>query len=288
MRRIYNAVVGILLIIAAVMGLVMSVGGIIGLGSVYTRVEATVKQQLTLLDQALVTTGEGLKTASVSITQTQATLSSIQGTLDSSATAINDIVPAVEAVGGVIGTQLPSTLQDSSKALTAFADTAAVIDKVMGVITSLPFVSIPAYNPDVPLAKSVTNVRDSISGFGSNLQDIQSSLTKTATNLKAIQGEVGGVSTAMAGLGGSLDGAVSVLASYQEIVADLRNQVDAANKGVAEALRWAQTVVTIALIWLGITSLGLLTLGWDLVQRSREHRHEAGEEPAAPEPAPAA
>jgi hypothetical protein len=75
----------------------------------------------------------------------------------------------------------------------------------------------------------------------------------------------------MAGLGESLDGAVKVLASYQGIVADLRNQVDAVNQGFADALRWAQIAATLALIWLGITSLGLLTLGWDLFQRDRKH-----------------
>jgi hypothetical protein len=290
MRRIYNAVVGILLIIAAVMGLVMSVGGIIGLGSVYTRIESNVKQQLTLLDQALVTTNEGLKTASDSVVQTQATLTSIQGTLDGSGKALNDIVPAVDAVGGVIGTKIPSALEGATKALTGFADTAAMIDKVMGVVSSIPFISIPAYNPQVPLAKSITDVRDSIGGFGGNLQDIETSLGKTSSNLKEIQGEVAGVSTAMAGLGTSLDGAVKVLASYQEIMGNLREQVDAATQGVSEALRWAQIVVTIALIWLGIASLGLLTLGWDLFQRSREQkRHEDAQvEPAPVEPAPAA
>jgi hypothetical protein len=272
MRRIYNSVVGILLIIAAVTGLIVSIGGIIGIGAVHDRVDSAIKHQLALFDQALTATDQGLRTASTSVTQSKATLTSIKGTIDGSATAMDDIVPAVEAMGSVIGTQLPSTVEGATKALTTFASTAAVIDKVMGVVTALPFVSIPAYNPDVPLAESVTKFRDSIGDLGTKLQDIQGGLSKTAANLGTVRGEVQGVGTALGGLNDSLAGTVEVLASYQRIVADLRAQVDAATKGLEDALRWARIVATFALLWLGIASLGLLTLGLDLVQRNRAPR----------------
>ncbi len=218
------------------------------------------------------TTDAGLRTASESVAQSQAILTSIKGTLDDSTTAITDIVPAVQAMAGVVGTQLPSTLDGATKALTVFADTAGVIDKVMGVITALPFVSIPAYNPDVPLAQSVTNVRDSVGDLGTKLSAIETGLDKTAANLDSIRGEVSGVGTGLDGLGQSLDGTVEVLASYQKIVADLRTQVDAAVTGVENALRWVRIAAIFALLWLGIASLGLLTLGWDLLKRNREQR----------------
>ncbi len=267
MRRIYDIVVGVLLLVAAVTGFVLSIGGIIGLGAVQGRIESSLNHQLGLLDQALSATDAGLRTASDSVKQSQATLASIQGTMDSSATSIDDIIPAVEAMGGVIGTQLPDMLDGAANALTGFADTAGVIDKVMGVLTSVPFIDIPAYDPNVPLSESVTKVRDSVGGLGDRLQDIDTSLTNTATNLKEVRGEMSGVSTALGGLGESLNGAVEVVGSYQEIVADLRSQVDMVSQGITDALRWARVVVTIILFWLAIASLGLLTLGWDLLHR---------------------
>ena len=75
----------------------------------------------------------------------------------------------------------------------------------------------------------------------------------------------------------SLSGTVEVLSSYQEIVADLRTQVDAATKGIEDALRWARIAATFVLIWLGIASLGMLIQGWELSAgtRSREGLNSA-------------
>ncbi len=270
MHRTLNSVIGILLMIAAVVGLVASIGGIVVLGSVHARIDSGVKHQLALLDQALTATDSGLRTASASVAQSQATLSSLQSTIGGSAGAIDDIVPAVQAMGGVVGSQLPGALEGATKALTTFANTAAVIDRVMGVLESVPFVNIPAYDPDVPLAESVSNVRDSVAGLGADLRDIQTGLDKTATNLNAVRGEVSGVSTALGGLETSLAGTVDVLSSYQEIVGDLRSQVDAANQGIEDALRWARIVATLVLAWVGIASLGMLVQGWYILQSRRE------------------
>lgn len=269
MHRIFNSVVGVLLILAAVVGLAVSIGGIVALGSAQARIDSGVKHQLALLDQALTAADAGLRTASASVTQSQDTLKSIGGTIESSATAIDDIVPAIQAMGGVVGTQVPGALDGAREALTTFANTAGVIDRVLGVLESVPFVDIPAYNPDVPLAESVTNVRDSVAGLGANLHDIQTGLDKTATNLRAVRGEVSGVGAALSGLETSLGGTVEVLASYQEIVADLRTQVDAVNKGITAALRGARILATLALVWVGIASLGMLAQGWTLLERRR-------------------
>lgn len=270
MRHIYNFVVGVLLIVAAIIGLVFSIGGLFGLQAVQERVQSGLQRQLGLLDQALSATDAGLQTATASVTQSQAILASIGGTVGGSTAAIDDIVPAVETMSEMVGSELPATLEDATQALTTFADTAEVIDRVMTLLGSLPLVNLPAYSPDVTLNESVTNLRDSVDDLGGTLQVMQAGLDKTATNLRDIRGEMSGVGTALDGLADSLNGAVATLSSYQEIMADLAAQLDQVENGLESGLRWARIVATGFLLWFGIASLGLLTLGWDLLKRNRE------------------
>jgi ABC-type transporter Mla subunit MlaD len=269
MRRTFNTLVGSLLIIAATIGLVVSFAGIIGLGPFYNQLTSGVTHQLALLDQALTATDAGLRTAATSVAQTQSALTSIQGTVDSSASAIDDIVPSIEAMGEVVGDQLPATLTGATGSLASFASTAAVIDQLMSVLGAVPLFSLPDYDPDVSLAESVTGFRESLEGLPEKLTQVQIGLEETAGNLQDIRGEVTAVGGALSGLSGSLDGTVEVLDSYQEVVADLRGQVDAAGGGIEDALRNARVLLVIVLAWLGIASLGLLTQGWELLHRRR-------------------
>lgn len=269
MRRTFNTIVGSLLIIAAVIGLVVSFAGLLGLGRVQSRLAAGATHQLDLLDQALTTTESGLRTAEASLAQTQTALSSIRGTVDTSAAAVDDMVPSIETMSDVVGEQLPATLENATQSLSSFAGTAGVIDQLMSVLSAVPLLSIPDYNPDVSLAESVTAFRKSLEGMPEKLVEMQTGLDQTAANLQEIRGEVAGVGESLTGLSESLDGTVDVLDGYQEVVADLRGQIDTASAGIDSVLRLVRVVLFIVLTWLGLASLGLLTQGWDLLHRER-------------------
>jgi hypothetical protein len=67
----------------------------------------------------------------------------------------------------------------------------------------------------------------------------------------------------------SLQSAESVLEEYQEIVADLQEQMSGVRKELPRWLSWMQIGVSLVLIWLGIAQIGLITQGWELVARGR-------------------
>jgi hypothetical protein len=70
-------------------------------------------------------------------------------------------------------------------------------------------------------------------------------------------------------IGASMADAESVLAKYQEIVGELRGEVAKVRRDLPGWLSALRLGISLVLLWLGIAQIGLLTQGWELIQRSR-------------------
>jgi methyl-accepting chemotaxis protein len=269
MRRILVRIIGISLIVAGILGLVFSAVALVALIRVQKNVEAAAAQQLDLMQRALVATHDGLQVADTSLGQASDTVRSLEATIGGMASTVEGALPAFDAVSGLLGESLPSTVETAQQTLRSAATGAGFIDDFLKAVSAIPFIGTMAYTPEESLSQGLGTTADSLDGIPAALRSAQSGLTATSTNLPALGGLFGEIANNVGQIAASLDTGLSVLTQYQGVIADLQKSVAWVQQALPDWLRWLRWGVSLLLIWLGVAQFALITQGWELVGRSR-------------------
>jgi uncharacterized phage infection (PIP) family protein YhgE len=269
MKRILTRTLGIALIAAGVAGLVFSILGLIALVRLEQRVGSAAMEQVELVDQTLTATAEGLALAETSLAQAASAAGSLESAMAGVSQAVGDATPTLDSVAQFLGEQLPATIETTQETLRSVATSAQIVDDILALVTDIPFLGMERYNPDVPLNRSFQEVANSLDDIPASLVTAQEGLSATIDNMGGLEEDFGAMADGISELTTSLEGAQSVLTKYQDVVADLQSLVDSAHEGLPGWLRWIRLGISLALIWLGIAQIGLITQGWELVGRTR-------------------
>lgn len=269
MKRILTRIAGIALVSAGIAGLVFAIVGLVVLARVEQNVESTVMEQVRLLDRALAATAEGLVLAEDSLAQAGEAIGALESTLVGAGQTIGDAVPMVDSLAELLGEQLPATVETTQQTLRSVATSANLVDDALAVVTSIPFLGLERYNPEVPLHLGLEEVASSLDEIPASLGMGQEGLTSASGNLEGLQAELTTMAGSIRQTAMSLEGAQSVLTQYQEVVADLQTLVASVREGLPGWLRWLRLGLSLALVWLGVAQIGLITQGWELIGRSR-------------------
>ncbi len=277
MKPLIQRLIGIALVVAGVAGLMFSVAGMVVVLQVERQLEASLNQGLDVADRALTTTADGLTVANDSLAKTQQAVGSLSTTVDGVAQTLDKAVPTVAVLAGLLDTQLPNTVVSTQQSLTAASQSAGLVDSFLTTVSSLPFLSIGSYKPEVPLHRSLTDVADSLDGVPQTLAKAGAGLQGTADALGAVQDGFAGVATGISDVGTNLGQAQTVITQYQGLVGDLRGEITKSRSTLSTWLRLGRWGVWALLIWLGIVQFALITQGLEVYGRGRAAAQAAAE-----------
>lgn len=269
MNRILTRTLGIALIAAGVAGLVFCILGLVALGPVAQRVESAVMEQVELVDKTLTATAEALALAEISLAQAADAAGSLESAMTGVVQSVGDAAPALNSVAEFVGDQLPTAIESTQETLRSAATSAQLVDDILALVTDIPLLGMERYNPEIPLHLGFQEVANSLDKVPVSLGKAQKGLVATIDNLGGLEEDFGAMADGIGELTASLEGAQSVLAEYQDVVTELQSLVDSVHEGLPGWLRWIRLGISLALIWLGIAQIGLITQGWELVGRSR-------------------
>jgi methyl-accepting chemotaxis protein len=269
MRQALTRVAGVTLIAAGVAGVLFSVIALVVVSRFLSNIQAAADQRLVQLDRALAATGDGLIVAHDSLGRAKTTMRSLHTTIEGASQAITDTLPALDRVGILVGEDLSATITSTRSALASAQETARVADGLLSTISQFQLIGAELYNPDVPLNVAIGQVATSLNGLPESLASVQGDLRQTAGSLGKINVQIGRVVGNMDDIGGSMAEAEAVITKYQDIVGELRGQVAEVRRDLPGWLGGIRLGISLMLLWLGIAQIGLLTQGWELVQRSR-------------------
>jgi hypothetical protein len=273
MRRLFEPdgvrwprVVGTALIATGVLGMLLSFAGMIGVGFAGARAERALMRQLATLDEALITTADGLTIASAALDEAERTLDSLGVTIGDATVAISDTQPTLSTLRDLTGTSLPQTIGETRAALESARATAALADNVLG---ALSFVGL-SYNPEVPLSEAIGGVSASLAMVPTELADVTIGLEAADGSLARLTGDLDAVAEGIEGIAGSVEEGATVVERYQESVAALHAEVRTLR---TEAPIWVGTArwgSYFGLVWLALAQIALLVQGWQLLERAEE------------------
>lgn len=269
LKQILVRIAGIALLIAGIAGLIFSVAAIIFLGPLEQKIQTAATEQLELIDEALTTTADGLVVAGTSLSRATGAIGSLEGTLDGVGKAINGTVPVLDSVTEFMSVKLPDTIATTQETLKSVATSAKLVDDLLAVVTNIPFLSLEVYDPEVPLAKGFNQVANSLDRIPRSLIRAQDGLESTVVSMEEVEGDFATMAKDVGKIATDLEDAKSVIVQYQEIVSEVQGTVSSTRQSLPDWLRMARWGLSLMLVWLGIAQIGLLTQGWELIERSR-------------------
>lgn len=179
-------IAGALLMASAVLGLLVSLAGIISVSYAGVVLQSGLQRQLDTLERALDATSEGLNIAGASLVEAERTVGNLSATVAGASQTVADTQPSLAALETLSGTRLPATIVSTRQALGSAAETARAVD---AMLRTLSIFGVP-YNPDVPLnvaiagvAETLDDIPPALTAIGEGIDTAQQNTTRIAADL---------------------------------------------------------------------------------------------------------
>jgi len=267
MRKQLKRFSGFLLIAAAALGLVLALVSLVAVWSYKNRVTALLDGQVGLAISVLDTTSQGLSVAETALQTTRSTVKTLHDTVQVLAESITDTLPLMDSLSGMLGQDLPQTIEATQTSLQAAQASAKVIDDVLKILTAIPFFRGKPYNPDVPLNMALADVSTSLDKMPAAFRAMESNIHKTSVNLSMVQDNVGQVTGEITLVQTSLEQASQIIVQYQDAAEELKRQLVTLQTKIPLAINLSAILLTLFLLWMAIAQIGLLTQGLELFKK---------------------
>jgi len=273
---------GIVLVIASIAGMLISLYGIYGVWRIEKDVKASLLNAVDLLDTTLKATHDGLSIASTSLDKANDSLVSLVSVVRATGQSIEDTVPLLDSLEKMTTEDLPLALASTQTALQSAQASAQVIDNTLSLLTAIPFLSTPSYKNQPPLGTAFGGVADSLDPMIESLSSMDESLQDSRNNIKEVNQAFGDIADNLASMETSLNDAQGVTTQYLDVLEDLELQLDKTRENMPRTLDGISTFITIALIWLALSQLGLLMQGLEMLGLNFEKTRIKDIEPEVP------
>lgn len=273
MKSLFNRIVGILLILAALSGLVFSIGGIYMLQQVKPGLTSGLSDGIKLIGINLKTTGQGLEVTQKALKSSVDSISALQTTVESTAKTLGTTQPVFDSIIGIMDKDLPDAILATQQSLNTAQESAVSIDSVLTTLSSIPLIGIP-YNPEVPLPQALGEVAQALDGLPEEFAKMKTDLEATTNELEVMQADLEMVAATVGGIQESVTQYDQVLADYQDSLEMASQQLDALTTTLPRTVDVVVLALTVFLVWMAIANLGLLTQGWELMHRGGKKDEE--------------
>lgn len=266
MSALLRRILGLLLIVAALGGLIFSIYGLVSVWRLRPVAMENASSALDLLQVSLDTTDEGLSVANQSLNSTVASISALESTVATASKTFESTIPVFNTLTDLTSDELPKTVESAQTSLAAAQESAKIIDGVLRALVSIPFVNKDIYNPPVPLDVALGDVSKSLDGLPTSLKSIGGNMEATSGNLEIMQADMDQMTSDIHSISTSLEDAQSVIEQYQQLVTDLEMRLNNLRPKVPGWIYNLSWIITLAFLWLGIAQVGLLLQGLQLMR----------------------
>lgn len=279
MRKLVYKILGGSLLAAAVVGLAVSLAGLIFTLRVQEQVGRSLISMVDLLDRTLTTTESGFDMADSALDDAIAALDSLQSTVYSAETVMRTTLPTLESIGELVGEKLPNTIRSTRRALTTAQTAARNVDNFLSTLSGLPLIGRAIYNPETPLNQTIGSVSDSLKDTPEMLSGSKKSIDQMTDSLGTIQTDMKGVSGNLRSITASAAEAQRVLREYQASVSDLHREVERIQERLPSWLRLATAGTILLFVWLALAQIAIAMQGLELLARGKPDKAEVVKPP---------
>ncbi len=296
--RAIRRILGVLVMIAGILGLAISLAGLISVWVVKPTVASTVNATIQTLDTSIQTSQKAMEVTGQALGATVDSVDALSTMLSTTATSVEDTQPVLDQLNVMLGKTVPSTLESASASLKTAQQAAVVLDSAIkslenfqALMSAVPlvggFVEKPkqAYNPQVPLADSLGELATNLDGLPATFTEMSANLNKVDDNLVTIKGSLTTMSTSVGRISSSLSEYQAMIGQSQSSMDDLSAMLTSVQNNLDNILNGTAIVLSVFFFWLLAAQVVIFSQGWELFQGTAGRMENGSAEPPPPEPA---
>lgn len=272
----FSRLIGVIYVVGAVFGLVISLGGLLLLWTTKSNVTNSIIGVVALGGRTVEATSITVNVMGTSLDQAGTSLKLIQIMLVDTGTSLKNSGELVRSTGGLVGVNMVDFVDNAKSSLASMQNSAQVVDNMLRTITGIPLIGPwlggQRYNPDVPLAESVAKVSKSMDPLPDSLKKIRSDLDVSAENIATVKSEVDSAAKQMDSIQASLTDAQKEVEDYKSIISELQTRYTRFQTRLPAVLNTFYIGLTVILIWILITQVGMLLHGIELMDELGRNR----------------
>jgi methyl-accepting chemotaxis protein len=171
----------------------------------------------------------------------------------------------VQSLSVLLSDNIPQSITATQTALATLEDAAGTLESTLRLITSIPFLPIEGYNPDVSFTMAVEDVSLSLDAIPESLSEMESTMNTTEGNLIMLGAQINIIARNISELKDGFYEIQLVFDQYQAVITQVQGKLDNFQDNIETVITVSAWIFTIIFIWLGIAQLGLLTQGLERV-----------------------
>ncbi len=262
-----SRIIAVLLILAALSGMALSIGGLVGVQKARPRLQAWGVRQIALTGDALQSLDEALSLAENALAAASASITELNRALATGADTLKDAQPTLDEFKTLLDESIPETVQDTQAALYAAQADARLIEDTLQALTAIPFMPGEPYQPQKSMSESLGQIAYTLGGISDSTARISSDLDITKSNLALVQVNLISISLQLDDIQKTLGDIRQALPRYRALLDRTRERVRYVSDALGTWLRLAAAALDALFVWLFLTQGGLLLQGLDWWRR---------------------
>ncbi|HET6447312.1 MAG TPA: hypothetical protein VFI27_22345 [candidate division Zixibacteria bacterium] len=276
----FRKLIGVLLLLVGLLGLAVSVTGVIVGRQAIDDLGSAVNRGLERTLSSLGTASDTLVLTKSTFEHVNTGLDTVGVTADNVAQTLRDTKPMLDSVSSVVASDIPDSLEAIQNSIPGVAEAAGTIDDTLRKLSAFEVekevFGIPIsfdlgidYDPTVSLDESVIQIGQSIDGMPDSLRALQSDLDLANDNLENVSANINTIATDLALLGDNVQQIDPLIDEYIELVADIEQLVVQTQDQLDSQLETIKLIVTVLFVWIGVNQVVPLYLSIDIFTRKK-------------------
>lgn len=275
-RRIFGGI----LILVGVAGVALAVAGIVLGRQAVDSLGASADTSLTTLGSSLDTVQESLLLAKATAQDASASLTAVSDTAVTVSDSLQDTRPLLREINTVVTDEAPTSLETLSATIPDLVQVAGAIDDTLTTLDSfrvdtdilgfpLNFDLGVTYQPEQPFDETVALLGRSVETLPGQLRGLAYDIRVTSDNLDTISQDVATLADDLDVINGRIAELDPMLDDYLRLTTELSDQTRLVRANLAGQMQTMKIVIVIVCLWLALSQLATLYLGWELVMGRR-------------------
>ena len=295
--QVIRRVLGVLVMIAGILGLVLSLAGLISVWVVKPAVTGYVITTIQTLDTSIDTSQKAMQVTGQALGATVESVDALSTMLSTTALSVEETQPVLDKLNVMIGETMPSTLGSASDSLKTAQQAAEVLESAIkslenfrAVMSATPLLGAlvekpkQAYNPQVPLADSLGELASQLGGLPATFTEMAADLNKADDNLVTIQSNLTTMSSSVGLISKSLSEYQAMISQSQSSMENLSSMLTNIQNNLTNILNGVAIALSVFFFWLLAAQVVILSQGWELYQGTAGRMEGSADKPPAPEP----
>jgi uncharacterized coiled-coil protein SlyX len=277
--KILRRVLGVLVMLAGLLGLVLSLAGVVVVWVAKPVVTDYARSTIDTLNASVATSQSVMEVTGQALGATIDSVDALSDLLSTTAATVEDTKPVLDKIDTVMSTTLPSSLQAATDSLYTAQEAARVLESTIQsldsfrfLLSATPLVADLMPPPEQPYAPEKP-MADTLGELATNLQDLPGTFVEMSADLSATDDKLAAVQENLVTMSDSVGLISSSLGEYKTMVAqsrssmgNLKSILTGVQNNLPTILNVAAIVLSLFFAWLLAAQIVILSQGWELYQ----------------------